>query len=281
MKLIAIDLDGTLLSDDGTISLENRNAIYEAQKNNNIIVISSGRSLHDTRQILKQADIECPFITGNGAMTYHSGDILQQFIIPLEVLKKIRNAIKKHNLYYEIYTNQGVYIMEEGKDLLYQEIQELDQETDKKSAFNKVDIQYSQHGLIYVSDFHAAEFSTLNPYKVFVLSFNHEKLQELRRDMTKMKDISLTTSGREKLEIAHEQASKGNALKFIADYFNVPLADTFAIGDNLNDISMFEIAGRGIAMENAEEEVKERAAFITKDHNDSGVAYALRNYILT
>ncbi|HLS08780.1 HAD family hydrolase, partial [Lentibacillus sp.] len=69
------------------------------------------------------------------------------------------------------------------------------------------------------------------------------------------------------------------ALKFIADYFNVPLADTFAIGDNLNDISMFEIAGRGIAMENAEQEVKERAAFITKDHNDSGVAYALRNYI--
>src|SRR5699024_6259710 len=112
MKLIAIDLDGTLLSTDGNISQENKNAIYEAQKSGNIVVISSGRSLHDTRELLKQAEIDCPFITGNGAMTYYSGEVLQQFILPLKTLEKITETIEKYNLHYEIYTNEGILISE-------------------------------------------------------------------------------------------------------------------------------------------------------------------------
>ncbi|WP_264371405.1 HAD hydrolase family protein [Virgibacillus necropolis] len=80
--------------------------------------------------------------------------------------------------------------------------------------------------------------------------------------------------------MGHSQASKGNALKFLASHFGIPVEDTVAIGDNLNDISMFEIAGRCIAMENAEEIVKKQATYITKHHNDDGVAYALREYVL-
>ncbi|GGK03755.1 haloacid dehalogenase [Lentibacillus kapialis] len=280
MTLVAIDLDGTLLSDNGTISVENKHAIYDAQQHNHMIVISSGRSLHDTREILKQAEIECPIITGNGGLAYVSGNILQQLVIPTEKRIAIMNTIEQYGLYYEIYTNQGVLMMEKGDAIFRREIDQFEQHSDKAYARGKVNVQYAQHGLVYVSDFHTVDFSGLDPYKIFVMSFKSESLQALRSELTNMEDISLTTSGKEKLEIAHGQASKGNALEFIAEYFNVPLQDTCAIGDNLNDISMFNVAGTRIAMENAEQEVKEHADFITKHHNDHGVAHALRAYVL-
>ncbi|WP_040984263.1 Cof-type HAD-IIB family hydrolase [Oceanobacillus jeddahense] len=280
MNLISIDMDGTLLSDDDTISLENKKAIYEAQEKNNIIVISSGRSLHDMQYVLKQEKIKCPFIAGNGATTFYTGNILQQFILPSTVLKKIINTIEKNNMFYKIYTNQGVYIMEEKKKLLYQEIAQFEQDFTKDLYLRKTDEQYTQQGLVNVPNFHTIDFSIMSPYKVFVLSFNRKKLEKLYTELAKLGNISMTSAGREKLEIAHGQVSKGNALKFIAEYFRVPLENTFAIGDNLNDISMFKAAGKGIAMKNAEQEVMEYASFVTKNYNDNGVAYALRNYIL-
>ncbi|WP_010531689.1 Cof-type HAD-IIB family hydrolase [Lentibacillus jeotgali] len=280
MKLIAIDLDGTLLSDDGNISQENKDAIYEAQKSGHIIVISSGRSLHDTRELLKQAEIDCPFITGNGGMTYYSGEVLQQFILPLKTLGKITRSIEKYNLHYEIYTNQGILISEKRTHILYDEIEQLNQQSEREHAAGMVSTQYSQHGIVYVPDFHTVDFAESNPYKVFVLSFKPDALEQLHRELSRMKDVSLTAGSREKLEIAHGNASKGNGLKSIAAYFKVPLEDTVAIGDNLNDISMFKTAATGIAMENAEQEVQKCANFITKHHNDSGVAYALREYVV-
>ena len=276
MKLIAIDLDGTLLSTDGNISQENKNAIYEAQKSGNIVVISSGRSLHDTRELLKQAEIDCPFITGNGAMTYYSGEVLQQFILPLKTLEKITETIEKYNLHYEIYTNEGILISEKRTYILHNEIQQLNQQSAKEHATSMVNTQYSQHGIVYVSEFHSIDFAETDPYKVFVLSFKPDALKALHDELAEMDDISLTAGSREKLEIAHVNASKGNGLKSIADYFKVPLEDTVAVGDNLNDISMFKTAVTGIAMENAEQEEKGYADFITKHHNNNGVAYALR-----
>ena len=66
----------------------------------------------------------------------------------------------------------------------------------------------------------------------------------------------------------------------MADYLGIPLEKTVAIGDNFNDLSMFDISGMSIAMGNAEEEVKKKSTFITKNQNENGVVYALRKYIL-
>lgn len=90
----------------------------------------------------------------------------------------------------------------------------------------------------------------------------------------------MTTSGHTKLEIAHADASKGHALQFMAGHLNIPMENTVAIGDNFNDLSMFEAAGISIAMGNAEEQVKARSTYVTKTHNENSVAHALRTYIL-
>ncbi|WP_337019636.1 HAD family hydrolase [Oceanobacillus massiliensis] len=282
MKLIAIDLDGTLLSEDGTISNENRKAIREKQSRGDIVVISSGRSLHDTKQILLDAELVCPIITGNGAVAFYSDEILQNLFLEAELIQELIETVESYGLYYELYTNKGVYVEENGRELLDKEIQKiskLDAAFEVEAANRIVEIQYEQNGITFVSNYKELDYRPLEIYKVFVLSFDLEALAKLRDHLADRKDISLTTSGAQKLEIGNPRSSKGNALQFIAEHFAVPLKNTVAIGDNLNDLSMFEKAGTSIAMENAEETVKERATYVTKDHNDDGVAYGLREYV--
>ncbi|MGA5691636.1 Cof-type HAD-IIB family hydrolase [Cytobacillus pseudoceanisediminis] len=283
MKLVAIDLDGTLLSDECSISQGNREAIYEAQKQGNIIVISSGRSFHDTKQILQNAGLECPFISGNGAISFHTERMIQNFSLPVKVVSEIMGILDETNLYYEIYTKNGILIKRDGRDLLNKEIEKLlNQETafPVNWAKGEIDIQYNQYGLLPVPHYREIDFTQLEVYKLFVLSFDKSKLNKLQGRLSGRKDLSLTSSGVTKVEIGPLEISKGNALKFMADYLEIPLKDSVAIGDNLNDLSMFVIAGMGIAMGNAVEEVKKKSTFITKKHNEDGVAFALRKYIL-
>jgi Cof subfamily protein (haloacid dehalogenase superfamily) len=284
MKLIAVDLDGTLLSEDCSISQVNTEAIHEVQKQGNMIVISSGRSFHDTKQILQKAGIECPIISGNGAISFHTDKMIQNFSLPVNVISEMMEILDETNFYYEIYTRNGILLKQDGRDQLKKEIKNMqEQETafPEEWANGEIDIQYNQHGLLHVPHYQDIDFTHLEVYKLFVLSFDKCKLIKLRERVSGRKDISITSSGGTKLEIGHLDISKGNALKFMADYLGIPLEKTVAIGDNLNDLSMFDVAGMSIAMGNAVEEVKKKGTFITKKHNENGVAFALRKYILS
>ncbi|RDW15470.1 HAD family hydrolase [Oceanobacillus chungangensis] len=283
MKLIAIDLDGTLLAEDGSITEENSKIVRAVQQAGNKVIISSGRSLHDTKQILLDAELDCPIITGNGAIIFHNDVVLQNLYLEPELIKELIEIVEENGLYFEIYTNQGVYVEEAGRNILEQELQHLQNEDADfaKVIGNKIiDIQFKQNGLTYVPNYHDIDYEPLEVYKIFVLSFNQQGLSKLEDRLSSRKDISLTTSGVQKLEIGNLNASKGNALTFIANHFNVDLEDTVAIGDNLNDLSMFEVAGMSIAMGNAEKIVKKQATYITKSCDEDGVAFGLRKFVL-
>ncbi|WP_156289573.1 HAD family hydrolase [Oceanobacillus salinisoli] len=282
MKLIAIDLDGTLLSDKGTISMKNREMIRLVQDQGHVVSIASGRSLHDTIEILKDAEIQCPIIAGNGAIVYQKGEILQNLYLPAEIIKEMMDMLEEMGLYFELYTNQGVYIEEKGRDILTKEARRIHEKNDdfpREKAKHMIDLQFQQKGFVSVKEYRTLDYAPLEIYKVFVLSFDHEKLSKLSNLLQHRKDISLTTSGKEKLEIGNPGTSKGNALQFLANHLTIPLENTVAIGDNVNDLSMFHAAGTSIAMENAEETVKKQAAYVTKRYDEDGVAYGLERYI--
>lgn len=284
MKLVAIDLDGTLLSKDSMISEENVKAIHEAEAEGHVITIATGRSLHDAKQILQNAGLACPLITGNGAVVFHKGDLLKNLVIPEIVLTEMQELLESDQYYYENYTNKGVFILQEGKDLLFKEIEGNPLEVSDFSLEqieSEIEIQYSQYGLQYFTDFHQIDFTDLEVYKLFVLTFNTSKMEKLQKKLVGREDISLTTSGKAKLEIGHPETSKGNALLFFADHLGIPIKETVAIGDNLNDLSMFEVAGVSIAMDNAEEAVKKKSTYITTHHDKDGVAEALRKYVMS
>ncbi|GAB3062465.1 HAD family hydrolase [Virgibacillus ainsalahensis] len=280
MKFIAIDMDGTLLSEDISISEANKKAIHEAQRRGHVVAISSGRSLHDTDQLLKDANLKCPIITGNGGLAFNNGEVLEHHILHTDLISELIETIEDSDVYYEIYTNNGVLIKEEGKSLLHNELKQLEDQTNLEWAKNIIAIQYKQHRLIPVPDYSTIDFSEKGVYKIFILSFDEEKLAKLRETLEGREDIAITTSGEQKLEISHNKASKGNAMKFLAEHFNIPFGETVAIGDNFNDISMFEAASISIAMENAKDAVKGQADHVTKNHNEDGVAYAFWQWIL-
>ncbi|WP_018659997.1 Cof-type HAD-IIB family hydrolase [Heyndrickxia acidiproducens] len=283
MKLIAIDFDGTLLADNGTISEENAKVIRAMQRQGDIVAACSGRSLHDTQHILKKAGLACPVITGNGAIAYHSNQCIQKLLLPDKVMDEILPELEAQGYYYELYTNQGVYVLQKGRERLQTEIDSLHEKDETFSvdwAAGQMELQFQQYGIHYFHHYSELDLPHLEIYKIFVLSFSPERLKQLRSRLSGRQDLSMTTSGRAKLEIAHAEVSKGNALTFMARHLNIPLKDTIAIGDNFNDLSMFKAAAVSIAMGNAEEEVKKQSTYVTKTNNENGVACALRKYVL-
>lgn len=284
MRLIAIDLDGTLLSTDGSISKENVSAIQSVQKKGDIVTICSGRSLHDTKGILIEADLECPMITGNGAVIYYKNSYLQNsFISDLEV-KELINDIRTLDLYTELYTNEGIYLEVSARKTLEKEVEQLQENTPNFSierAQYMIETQFRQKGLKFVDNCHDFDFGPLQVNKVFLMSFDESKLLNFRKLVAKRKrELSLIVSDLEKLEIGNSNVSKGNGLVFLADYLGVPMKETIVIGDNLNDLSMFEVAGMKVAMANAVEVLKRKADFVTGHHNKSGVAEIILKEIL-
>lgn len=283
MKLIAIDLDGTLLSHNQIISEENISAIRKAQEHHHKIVISSGRSFHDTKQILEDAKINCPFITGNGSISYDQQNIIRKLVIPTDSLENIIATLDDMSIYYELYTKNGLYFLPHGKSILLDEIdylKNLDKNFPVNDAHYALDVQYSQHGWKYIQDEDFKNLAALDIYKVYSFSFDLDKLQRAKKIFAGRDDISSTSSFIYNFEMAHKESSKGNALVHLADYFNIPLENTVAIGDNYNDISMFNVAGVSIAMGNAEDAVKRESNHTTLSNDEHGVARAIDLYVL-
>ena len=283
LKLIAIDLDGTLLSENGTVSKSNKEAILEVQQQGDIVAISSGRALPDIEKILRPTGIDCPIMTGNGAVTYYKGQEIQRFSLPSHVIEEVVTILEKSEVHYELYTSQGIFNRLGGKDLLQEEIRHAEEKFTGWAGellHYYLDHQYDLNETLSKTVSQTPDIAHLNVYKLLVLSLDESKLNELRQAFSGREDLSLTSSGRMNLELGHPDAGKGSALQFMANYLGIPLENTIAIGDNYNDLTMFEVAGMSIAMGNAEERLKELSTHITKHHNDDGVAYALRTYVL-
>ncbi|WP_318616594.1 Cof-type HAD-IIB family hydrolase [Sporosarcina sp. YIM B06819] len=283
LKLIAIDLDGTLLSENGTISEANKEAILEVQKQGDVVAISSGRALPDVEAILQPTGIDCPIMTGNGAVTYYKGQEIQRFSLSNHVVEEVVAILEKNEVHYELYTAQGIFNRLGGKELLREEIGQLAEKVTGWAGellHHYINHQYDLNQTLSKTANQTPDTAHLDVYKLLVLSLDEKKLSELREVLSGREDLSLTSSGRGNLELGHPDAGKGSALRFMANYLGIPLENTVAIGDNYNDLTMFEVAATSIAMDNAEEQLKELSTYVTKHHNEDGVAYALRTYVL-
>lgn len=281
MKLIAIDMDGTLLSTEHTISKENKEAILEAQKQGNIVAVCSGRALLDIQEIIKQSALDVPIISGNGAII-HNDNILQYLCLPLNVIHPLIIIMDQFQMYFEIYTNEGILVESKGQQILNKEARSLIKlYPDQRSAIErKLSLQNEQYHLRTVPDCRKLDFSTLQPYKIYAFTFDKEKQEKLKSKLAERIDISITSGGNETVEVGNIAVSKGNALEVLADHFRIPLVDTVAIGDHLNDLSMFRVAGTSIAMGNANDYVKSQATYVTTSYYENGVADALKKYVL-
>ncbi|MFC0272154.1 Cof-type HAD-IIB family hydrolase [Metabacillus herbersteinensis] len=283
-KLIAIDLDGTLLSSKLEISKENIKAIQTAQNQGHVVMICSGRAPEDIRGVIENTSLECPVAGSNGTVVVADGKTLSEISLNKQDVASVANTLDEKKYPFKLYTSHGIFVpttwsarltqtFEQNQALAdslspeeYKRMTEQPAETDSIKIFNQLE------EVLKVDD--------LTIQKFFVPTIEIEKKDDLIASLKKYEGISITTSGPHNIEIMAINGHKGNGLKTMAEYYNIPIESTVAIGDNFNDVPMLEIAGLSVAMGNADPTVKELSDVVTLTNDEHGVAHAIEKFVL-
>lgn len=280
IKLIASDMDGTLLSSHLDISELNKQAIKTAAENGVEFMVATGRGYSEARPVLNEAGIHCAMITGNGAQIFDEFDnVLHTVSLEKATVKEAMKILEEEDLYYELMTTEGVYSNNEAQRiekfaiLLSENIPHLTFKMAIAMASTQLKmlpVKYTEHYDILVDD---PEVEILK-----VIAFNEEgakRFEPALEKLHKLTNVHVTSSGVNNLEINHVDATKGNAVKYIAEKRGISMDEVFTIGDNFNDLPMLEVAGVSFAMGNAEEKVKEVAKYQTDTNIEDGVGKAI------
>ncbi|AVQ36975.1 Cof-type HAD-IIB family hydrolase [Staphylococcus kloosii] len=279
IKLIATDMDGTLLNAAHEISEENIQAIEYAQSQGITVVIATGRAFYEANTPIAQTDLKLPYICLNGAeVRDESFNISSTSNLNRELIDRITDVLNRESIYYQIYTNIGIYTENPQRDLdIYIDIaeragQQADVEKIKAGIQKRID-----NGTLKVVDNYDKIKDTPGEIVMKILAFDSdlEKIDRVSEELAQSGSLAVSSSSRGNIEITHADAQKGIALQTIADRLKVDMSDVMAIGDNLNDVSMLERAGYSVAMANATDEVKATAKFETESNENSGVGKAI------
>lgn len=283
IKLIASDMDGTLLNKQMQISSENIAAIKEVQAKGVEFLVATGRAPSESQGILAKAGLHTVFINLNGAMVFNTaGKLIVDEPIPKEQSIKINQLLKKSGFYFEIVAADNVY--SDSRLRRIANFSDLLVNLNKKLTFKKA-VSFTAGSdeimkIKYVPDFKTLlEKPSFEAMKFVAFHPDGPKVFEhICEEIKKMGNLIATASSSTNIEINNIKAQKGIALMDYAKLQGYKPDEVMAIGDNLNDESMIRMAGVGVAMENAAPAIKEIANFITKNNNENGVAYAIRHF---
>lgn len=269
-KLVAIDMDGTLLNSQGEVSDRTRRAIYEAGKKGIYIVLATGRILKSALNHSIELNINKPIISSNGAVIADENkNIIYERPMKSKAVEAISNIGTSENIYYHFY----------GKDVFYSNVyieEVLSFYNTEKSRKEGNDIKLN----IFKDISEVINDRNASVYKFLFLDEDRKKLDRLKYQLEGIDDISICTSWGNNLEVMDKEVSKGNSLKYLCDSLNISSKEVIAIGDNENDISMLDYAGLGVAMENGVDIVRSMADLITSTNDKDGVAKVIEEFIL-
>lgn len=267
MKILFTDLDGTLLNNNSEVSAGTKAFLNEFLAAGNKLVLSSGRPKDSVLEVKNNAGLTQPgilLICSNGALVYDCDfhkPILER-TLPLSYVSHLQKEADALGLHIQTYTRDSIVCREEDEEI----------------QFYRRRIHLP---LVLADDY--ASVLTEEPHKMLAINLHdHEKLLTFcgRIADWAQDKISYIFSNEWYLELFVKEAGKGNAVRFICDYYGVPLSDAYAAGDADNDISMIEAAGTGIAMANAAPKVKEAADIVTRLDNDrDGLAECMRELL--
>ncbi|KMN45648.1 Cof-type HAD-IIB family hydrolase [Bacillus sp. LK2] len=283
MKIIAIDLDGTLLSENLSIQEKDVNALQKGQKQNHIVTIATGRALFDAKHIINKYNLNCPIIASNGAQIYVDNQKIYEHFMGSDITRPIIQWLNKENIYYQVYLSDKIVVSNQGIHQLEKQLYDVviqDSHFNKDMFWETIKAQIYQYGLEEVS-------GIIDPIdyrlviKFMIVSPNRGKLKQAKEYFSQMDGCVVSSSGSFNLEIMSTGIDKGVALHKLCEYYRTTVANAIAIGDNLNDMPMFKVAGIGIAMGNADERLSKVATFRTLPNYNCGVAYAFEHYIQT
>lgn len=280
MKIIATDFDGTLLNHNSEISAANAAAIRRAQSAGVTIVAATGRLYPDARDIWRAADLKMPCIAANGAFIYNEeGNRIADYPLAAAAAQQALTYLNEQQAYHELSGEAVIYTPNHALAWLCAEIEQLRERiaahgrsTDTAAILERL----CANPLRRVLTEPLTQLATANPcYKIFASSYHADKLAALLDALRAMPGIAAYQVGWFCLDIVAAGASKGAALDELAKRMGLQLRDCAAIGDSDNDLSMLKNARIGIAMKNADDDVKRHCEYTTEANDDDGVARAI------
>jgi len=261
--LIFLDLDGTVLYDWQTINEKTVETIDKVTSLGHIVCISTGRPYRSSKVFYDKLKLKTPIINYNGALIHHpyndhfdeiTREINLNYI--LKVFKDIGHLIE--NAFCEYY--EDIYLYKENDDIM--------------------PLVHPEGGNVIIGDFNKTLH--LNPNGFILLTYPNTTNQVEKYLEENLKDkLNFRNWGgdyQQIIEMYTPETNKGNAIKLISGYYNIPKERVIAFGDGENDIEMIKGAGIGVAMENAVENVKKVANYHTLSNIDDGVAHFLNKY---
>ncbi|MGC8821120.1 MAG: Cof-type HAD-IIB family hydrolase [Fervidobacterium sp.] len=271
VKLIVTDLDGTLLNDEKHIPYENIQALRAALEKGINVSVATGRNFGSAKRYIEELDLDVPVIFQNGAFIYEwmENKIIYKSDLKSEIAVNIVEKARKYDLFYIVYID----FLEE-KDM-YIDIDYLGEFlpylNNNSWRINKV-----EDALKYVTKRDSiAEVALVGDEEKIVKAIQ-EALSGFEHQTSVVKNNKVNTETF--YEIFGPNSSKELSFKYLLEYFNVSPEETMYLGDNFNDIGMLKLVGYPVVMENAPEEVKKYAKYISKSNNEAGVAYAVKTW---
>ena len=274
IKLIASDMDGTLLNHNHKIPKENVKLINFAKNQGIEFVVATGRAYYEALPALNEENINCDVISFNGGIVYDkNGNIISITpMLPKDLYYTIE-ILKSFDISYQLYTKNTIYTtsietdINAYIDLIRSNGYEPDVEHLRAEAQQKLDVGYItevENIELYLNE------KENPPIKIIAISNDISKLENAAKLLSENTSISVTSSGANNIEIMHKNATKGTALKEIAKIYGINLENAVAIGDNLNDQAMLDIVGYSVAMKNGNIKLKEQAKYVTEKTNSEG-----------
>jgi len=262
-KLVAVNMDGTLLTPDLEISKETVEIVRKVIEKGVIFTLSTGRMYLAAMPFAKLLDLDVPIITCNGALTKCSrtGNIYDMKLIPEQYLSEIIDYCCDAGLSPSIYSDDDIFIQKGSRNMHLHE--QLDHATPRVMDDFRTLLNSPVIKIMYSSN---------DPY---ILEQQTHKLFEMYKDK-----VTFYFSLPYFVEIVNKDANKRNALENIASKFNVKREEIIAVGDNFNDMDMIMYAGLGVAMGNSPQYLKDAADFVSRSNDEDGVRYVLEKFIL-
>ena len=260
-KIIFIDSDGTLRDSSGVISERVKKAIQENIKKGNKIIISTSRPRYQIIKVVEEVLADDIVISSNGSEIYDSKNkriIFNSFIEYDELIKLVEYAYLK---------DIRLILTMDDYDYVTKDIRNSNQKLLNKNDYKN-------------------ELINCNVKQCMFIDKNSNEIFKLKDILSKNDKLNIVDESNEKskccekwFSIVNSNCSKGNAIKILIKYLNVPIENTIAIGNDKNDISMFEVAGLSVAVANASEDIKNKVDYITLSNDEDGVALFLESLL--
>lgn len=284
IKVIASDMDGTLLGDDHRLAPRTVQAIRRACDAGIRFMIATGRDLNGVKQELDGTGLVCDYIVGSGAEVRDpQQNIISRVQMDMGMCEEIYNVLRNYPVSTIFMTGECDYSIGTPETL------EEDMRQNLSVFYSNLTMEEILETEMYrrmkentriIPDFQALKDGKINVYKIFTFCCDTEVLGELGRQLRKDERLAVASSFVNNLEITDARAQKGPVLKGYIESLGYTMDEVMAFGDSMNDYSMLSMDfGATVAMGNSEPEIIKAAKYLTKTNEEYGVAYTIEEML--